>query len=217
MRHTEDNLFHRIGLQFFAENPGDSAKEGSDGTGDPAESPENQNNSRSYTQDQINTMMANEKRTARQALLKELGFDVKDDKGFKETIKGIKDTLDAGKSQAQKDAEAKAAAESALAEERSKTGKLEMKIAALSAGVNPEFVEDIIVLAQSKVSDQYPVDKVMEDFKSKYPSFFATVKSGSAGTGSSNNPPRKQGSADSLGKRLAQANKPNTKSTYFKN
>lgn len=159
---------------------------------------------KTYTQEQLNSMMANEKRTARQAILKELGFDIKDDKNFKDTLKNIKATLDAGKTQAQLDAEAKAA-------------KLEMKVAALAAGVNPEYLDDTIVLAQSKVSETMPVEKVMEEFKTKYPSFFAEA-SGGSGTGRSNNPPRKPpAGTESLGQRLAKVNKPTAKSSYFKN
>ena len=162
-------------------------------------------------------MMANEKRTARQAILKELGFDIKDDKSFKDTLKSIKDTLDAGKTQAQLDAEAKVAAETAKAEAETKAAKLEMKVAALAAGANPEYLDDIIILAQSKVSETMPVEKVMEEFKTKYPSFFAEA-SGGSGTGRSNNPPRKPpAGTEGLGQRLAKANRPVNKSTYFKN
>lgn len=172
---------------------------------------------KTYTQEQLNSMMANEKRTARQAILKELGFDIKDDKNFKDTMKSIKATLDAGKTQAQLDAEAKAAAETAKAEAETKAAKLEMKVAALAAGVNPEYLDDVIVLAQSKVSEIMPVEKVMEEFKNKYPSFFAET-SGGSGTGSSNNPPRKPpAGTESLGQRLAKVNKPTAKSSYFKN
>ena len=172
---------------------------------------------KTYTQEQLNTMMANEKRTARNAILKELGFDIKDDKNFKDTMKNIKDTLDAGKTQAQLDAEAKAAAETAKAEAETKAAKLEMKVAALAAGVNPEYLDDIIVLAQAKVSETNTVDKVMEEFKTKYPAFFKE-SSGGSGTGSSTNPPRKPpAGTEGLGQRLAKVNKPAAKSSYFKN
>lgn len=183
----------------------------------PTEPPAEPTSGKTYTQEQLNSMMANEKRTARQAILKELGFDIKDDKSFKDTLKSIKDTLDAGKTQAQLDAEAKAAAETAKAEAETKAAKLEMKVAALAAGVNPEYLDDIIVLAQSKVSETMPVEKVMEEFKTKYPSFFAEVAGGS-GTGRSNNPPRKpQAGTEGLGQRLAKVNKSVAKSSYFKN
>lgn len=172
---------------------------------------------KTYTQEQLNSMMANEKRTARQAILKELGFDIKDDKSFKDTLKNIKTTLDAGKTQAQLDAEAKAAAEAARDEAEAKATKLEMKVAALAAGVNPDYLDDVIILAQAQVSETNTVDKVMEGFKTRYPAFF-TEASGGSGTGRSNNPPRKPpAGTESLGQRLAKVNKPTAKSSYFKN
>lgn len=173
--------------------------------------------SKQYTQEQINSMMANEKRTARQALLKELGFDVTDDKNYAETLAGIKKTLDAGKTQQQLDQEAKKTAEAKQHEAEAKAATLELKVAALGAGVKADCLDDVIVLAQAKVSDSMPITKVLEEFKTKYPTFFGTTAS--SGTGNPNNPARgKTGTqGDGLGKRLAQSNKPNTKSSYFKN
>ena len=52
---------------------------------------------KTYTQEQINSMMAAEKRTARNALLKELGFEGIKDENYKDTVAGIKKTLDAVK------------------------------------------------------------------------------------------------------------------------
>lgn len=174
---------------------------------------------KTYTQSQLNSMMANEKRTARQALLKELGFESVDDKSYKDTVKNIKATLDAGKTQAQLDAEARANAETAKADAEARAARLEMKVAALAHGVNPDFLEDVITLAQSKVTDDVTVEAVLTEFKTKYPSFFSPMgEPASAGTGSSNNPPRKtQAGSDSLGKRLAKTGKTTAKSSYFKN
>lgn len=174
---------------------------------------------KTYTQSQLNSMMANEKRTARQALLKELGFESVDDKSYKDTVKNIKATLDAGKTQSQLDAEARANAETARAEAEAKAARLEMKVAALAHGVKPDFLDDVITLAQSKVTDEVTVETVLADFKTKYPSFFMTTgEPAPAGTGSSNNPPRKNPTgSDSLGKRLAKTGKTTAKSSYFKN
>lgn len=205
MEQNDRDTMNNIGTQSTADLPEESNT--------PAEPPAG----KTYTQEQLNSMMANEKRTARQALLKELGYDIKDDKSFKETIKSIKTTLDAGKTQAQLDAEAKAAAETARNEAEARAAKLEMKVAALAAGVNPEFLDDALVLAQSKVSETMTVDKVMEELKTKYSSFFAET-SGGSGTGRSNNPPRKPpAGTEGLGQRLAKVNKPTAKSSYFKN
>lgn len=205
-----------IGLQFFAEENSDSAVDNQQAQQEES-SKQVQQNGKTYTQEQLNNMMANEKRTARQAILKELGFDIKDDKNFKNTLKSIKETLNAGKTQAQLDSEAKVAAETARDEAESKAVKLEMKVAALTAGVNPEYLDDIIVLAQSKVSETTSVETVMEEFKTKYPTFFLGSSTDS-GTGHSNNPPRKPlTGAEGLGQRLARVNKPAAKSSYFKN
>lgn len=205
-----------IGLQFFAEENSDSAVDNQQAQQEES-SKQVQQNGKTYTQEQLNNMMANEKRTARQAILKELGFDIKDDKNFKNTLKSIKETLNAGKTQAQLDSEAKVAAETARDEAESKAVKLEMKVAALTAGVNPEYLDDIIVLAQSKVSETTSVETVMEEFKTKYPTFFLGSSTDS-GTGHSNNPPRKPlTGAEGLGQRLARVNKPTAKSSYFKN
>lgn len=172
---------------------------------------------KSYTQEQLNAMLANEKRTARQAILKELGFEVSNPKEYKATVKGIKAQLDAGKTQAQLDAEARATAETEKAEAEAKANMLEMKVAALAAGVNPQYLDDVIILAQAKVNDTTTVDKVITEIKNKYTTFFEE-SSTTSGTGRSNNPPRKPATkTEGLGQRLAKANRPVNKSTYFKN
>lgn len=219
-QNTNESKLKNIGIQFFADPPAPSEPPaGNPAPPAPADPPADPLAGKSYTQEQLNTMMANEKRTARQALLKELGFDIKDDKSYKDTIKNIKATLDAGKTQAQLDAEAKAAAETAKAEAEAKANKLEMKVAALSAGVKPDCLSDAIALAQSKVSDTVTVEQALADLKTKYPVFFNGTDEESSGTGNSTNPPRRTGGkpSDGLGKRLAQSGKNTTKSTYFKN
>lgn len=177
-----------------------------------------QSTTKTYTQEQVNAMMANEKRTARQATLKELGFEVNDDQSYADTVKGIKKTLDAGKTQQQLDAEARTKAESALTEANKKAATLEMKIAALAAGVKPDCVDDIITLAQAKVNDNTTIEKALEDLKSKYPTLFGgETTNTSSGTGNPANPPKKGTVAsDGMGKRLAQKTKPQ-KSAYFNN
>ena len=109
--YTEETKF-KIGLQYFgASGEGGSADQGGAGGegqggaeggseggtqgGTPAE--------KTFTQDQVNTMMANEKRTARNALLKELGYEVKEGAKVADIVKTVKGILDAGKTQQQLD------------------------------------------------------------------------------------------------------------------
>lgn len=202
-----------INIQAFAE-PVEIQTTPSETQQNPVETPPP--SEKTYTQEQINSMMANEKRTARQALLKELGYELQDDRSYRDVVKGIKEALDAGKTQAQLDAEAKVAAETARTEAENKAAKLEIKVAALSAKANPEYLDDLISLVMTKVSDTVTVETAIADLKSKYPAFFESSES--SGTGHSNNPPRKPSTGgQGLGQRLAKASRNPVKSTYFKN
>ena len=215
-----------ISFQFFAE-PDAGGSGSQQNTQDPNnQNQQNQNNQQQnnqnqqsiqYTQEQINTMMANEKRTARQALLKSLGIELKDGEKYEDAIKRIKGTLDAGKTQAQLDAEAKIKAESERDEANKKVSALETKVAALSAGVKPEALDDVITLTQAKVLSGKTTDQALNELKTAYPVLFGEADKNN-GTGSPNNPARnKSGNTESLGQRLAKNSKNTVKSTYFKN
>lgn len=174
-----------------------------------------QDTGKNYTQAQINAMMANEKRTARQAILKELGFEFKDDKSFDETIKGIKTTLDAGKTQQQLDKEAKNKAEDDAKNANARAEAAEMKVSALTAGVNPARLDDMILLAQAKIAKGQTAEQAFADLKKDYPDAFGAEASG--GTGNHVNPANKTGNdGESRGARLAKQNKTSAKSSYFK-
>lgn len=174
-----------------------------------------QEQGKNYTQAQINAMMANEKRTARQAMLKALGFEFKDDASFEETIKNIKTTLDAGKTQQQLDQEAKTKAEGEAQEANNRAAAAEMKVSALTAGVNPARLDDMILLAQAKISNGQTTEQAFADLKKSYPEAFGVEASG--GTGNHLNPPNRAGSnGENRGARLAKQHKTSVKSSYFK-
>lgn len=210
------SLFNRIGLQFFAEEGtgGEGGDEGGTGTEnqDPGTS-----GAKSFTQEEVNRMMASEKRSARSALLKELGYEVKDGK-YADTVTTIKAILDTGKTQQQKDQEAKTAAEQALTEERSRVSRLQARVDIMAAGVKPAFVDDAIAMLLPQVTEEKTLSKLLEEYKTKYPAWFSDSSNGSKGTGNPNNPPKPNGGKDTgeFGKRLAQSNKPQNKSSYFK-
>lgn len=217
-------MFNRIHFQFFAAPDGAGGSgEGNSQQNDPnqqgTQNNQQQNNQQQgtqYTQEQINTMMANEKRTARQALLKSLGIELKEGEKYEDAIKRVKGTLDAGKTQAQLDAEAKTKAESERDEANKKVSDLETKVAALSAGAKPESLDDVITLAQAKVSSGKTIEDALKELKEKYPVLFGESDKNN-GTGNSTNPPRKGANTESLGQRLAKNSKHSVKSTYFKN
>lgn len=174
-----------------------------------------QESGKTYTQAQINSMMANEKRTARQALLKELGFEVGDDQSYQTTVANIKKTLDAGKTQQQLDQEAKNKAEGEAKDANARAALAEMKVSALTAGVKPDRLDDMIILAQAKIAGGQKADQAFADLKKNYPDAFGVESSG--GTGSHVNPANKTGNdGESRGTRLAKQNKTSAKSSYFK-
>lgn len=226
----KESLYNRIGLQFFAADgagSGAGSEGGAAGT-DEGQGGDNGNQAgsgaagsqgtgaKTFTQEDVNRMMANEKRTARSALLKELGYEVKDGK-ITETVATIKGILDQGKTQQQLDQEARTTAETNLAEERSKNSALQARVDVMTAGVKPEFVADAIAMLLPQVTEQKPLSKLLEEYKTKYPAWYGE-SSGSGGTGNSTKNGRNTGGTQSgLGKRLAESNKSAAKSSYFKN
>lgn len=227
----KESLYNRIGLQFFA---ADGAGSGAGGEGGGASTDGGQGGTdgnqagsggtagsqgtgaKTFTQEDVNRMMANEKRTARSALLKELGYEVKDGK-ITETIATVKGILDSGKTQQQLDQEARTAAENNLAAEKSKTSALQARVDVMTAGVKPEFVDDAIAMLLPQVTEQKPLSKLLEEYKTKYPAWYGE-SSGSGGTGNSTKNSRNtSGTQSGLGKRLAESNKSAAKSSYFKN
>lgn len=226
----KESLYNRIGLQFFAADGAGSGAGGEGGAAgtDGGQGGDNGNQAgsgaagsqgtgaKTFTQEDVNRMMANEKRTARSALLKELGYEVKDGK-ITETVATIKGILDQGKTQQQLDQEARTTAETNLAEERSKNSALQARVDVMTAGVKPEFVTDAIAMLLPQVTEQKPLSKLLEEYKTKYPAWYGE-SSGSGGTGNSTKNGRNTGGTQSgLGKRLAESNKSAAKSSYFKN
>ena len=224
----KESLYNRIGLQFFAADGAGSGAGGEGGTdGGQGGTDGNQAGSsgtagsqgtgaKTFTQEDVNRMMANEKRTARSALLKELGYEVKDGK-ITETVATIKGILDSGKTQQQLDQEARTTAENNLAAEKSKTSALQARVDVMTAGVKPEFVDDAIAMLLPQVTEQKPLSKLLEEYKTKYPAWYGE-SSGSGGTGNSTKNGRNTGGTQTgLGKRLAESNKSAAKSSYFKN
>lgn len=211
----KESLFNRIGLQFFA---ADGAEGGAGGEGGDQNDQGGQGGAKTFTQEDVNRMMASEKRSARSALLKELGYEVKDGK-FTETITSIKRVLDAGKTQQQLDQEAANKAKTDLVAEQSKTNALQAKLDVLTAGVKPGFVDDAIAMLIPQVTEQKPLSKLLEEYKTKYPAWFGeSSDQDSDGTGSfTRNNRNKGGNTQGLGKRLAESNKSAAKSSYFKN
>lgn len=184
---------------------------------------------KTFTQEQVTKMMTKEKNQGRAAALKELGINPNDTKA----MAMVKALLDSQKTDEQKDAEKQSVEAAALAEAEQRAVKAEAKAEAMQLGVQPRFVEDVVTLALSKLTDDGDLKTLIGELKTKYPVWFEESeeddkdnkkgrKVGQKGTGSSiKDADKKKGAGDveqSLGARLAAQRKSTApKSSYWGN
>lgn len=217
-------------LQFFAEENGDEGQkgdgqangdEGSKGGDENGSGEQNKNTEKTFTQQQVNDMMAKEKKQGKQAMLNALGF--KNEQEAKDSINLLKALQESQKSEEQKQEEAKKAALEDKEKAEQRAILAESKLTCIENGVNKESVEDVLTIAMSKVSDDKTLESVIADMKKekRYTSFFVDEnEGGSNGTGTtpSHSSSKKQ-NEDDYGKKLAERynakQSGDTKSKFF--
>lgn len=221
-------LFRKKFMPFFEED----GKGGTGGTGgtDGANAQnqnEPQNNSnqnqneppKTFTQEELNRIAAQEKRQGASSILKALGFESED--AAKAYLEAKRKEDDEKKDDLQKAKDAEAAANTAKAAAEAKAALLEKRFKVVALGVSADKADDIVTLATSKAIDGKTFDDAIEDLKKTYPELFEAKVEKRGGTGSGGNPPRGKntGEDDSLGKRLAEQRKAsksqNKKNSYF--
>lgn len=226
---TYENTLRHIGLQFFAEEqeggPGSGTEgnggQGGNGTGGSGSSGGDGGHGKTFTQEDVNRLLKAEKESAKRSLLKELGVD--DAKTAKEGLAKYREILDKDKTNAERAKEGLAAETKAKGEAERRALLAEAKVEALSAGCNPTYLDDLITLATSRVTEDKDLSAVIKEMKGdqKYKTLFGTDhEPGDKGTGGGGGYRRKQGSdkKGSLGSRLGeQAAKSAVKNPYFNN
>ena len=148
---------------------------------------------KTFSQADVDRMMAREKKQGARSILKRLGITRLDDK----TEKKIKDFLESEKSDAQKQAEAAVKENTELEEANKRALTAEIKAEAMQAGAQAQYVDDIVTLIFAKVDNEDGLDAstAISELKTKYPVWFAAKetdddnnkkkKVGDKGTGSS--------------------------------
>lgn len=127
-----------------------------------------------FSQAQVNHMMANEKKQGRAAAFNEMGINPNDPNATN-MINMFKAFVSSMKTDEQKAQEQTAAQQIALAESQSKLQRAELKAEALQLGANPEFVDDIVTIAVSKMDDKTDAKTVIGELKTKYSVWFTPV------------------------------------------
>lgn len=208
----------RMNLQLFGANG-----EGSDGEGagnanqqNNNQQNSNQNNQNSdggagektYTQAQVNAMLANEKRQGKQAILRALG--IKDVNEGKSKMQQQQQTTQQQLDEENQAAQLLSNARQAQVEAEQRAQAAERKLAVLKLGVRPEYVDDVVFIASGKATDSEDFNAVISGMKETHSFYFVQDNNSSQnnnGTGGNTNfkkQQQQQEQAGALGKRLAE-------------
>ena len=207
----------KMNLQLFGENGEGS---GGEGAGNANQQNNNQQNSnqnnqnsdggageKTYTQAQVNAMLANEKRQGKQSILRALG--IKDVNEGKSKMQQQQQT-----NQQQLDEENQAAqllsnARQAQINAEARAQAAERKLSVLKAGVRPEFVDDVVYIATGKATDAEDFEEVVTAMKETHSFYFmqdnnSNQNNGTGGNTNFKKQQQQQEQAGALGKRLAE-------------
>ena len=169
-----------MNLQFFAESKVDEkedeiedetddeeGKDGKDGDNDQkagASGDKANKSEKTFTQAQVTSMMAKEKKQGRNAALRELGIDPKDTKAVK--------MVQALFASQKEDTEGSGETDTKIAEAEAKAQRAECKAEAMVLGAKAEFVDDVVTLAMAKMEEDSDAKTIIGEIKTKYPTFF---------------------------------------------
>ncbi len=179
---------------------------------------------KTYTQEQLQRIINREKNNGRNSVYDELGIDTKN----KQLMDEIKTFIESKKTDGQKQAENIIKENAIQAELEKKLQIAEAKAEAMMMGVKPQYVEDLIILAISKLSDDTDLKTIIGEFKTKYSVWFnksdddegndKNKKAGQKGTGNTvkGKDSGASGEKSGMGARLAaQRAKGNTKKSSY--
>lgn len=133
---------------------------------------------KTFTQKQVSSMMAKEKRQGRDAAFKEMGIDPNDSK----MVNMFKAFIQSQKTNEQKANEEAAAQAAKIAEAEHRAMVAEAKAEAMQLGVLPQYADDAVILALSKMSDDdTDLKSIIGELKTKYPVWFDASNAGADG------------------------------------
>lgn len=129
----------------------------------------NEKDDKTFTQEDVNNIVAKESRKAQEKLFKDLGIE--DFEGAKEGMKKFHEWQESQKTEAEKKDEKLTNLEKEHLSIKSENELLKAQISASKQGVAPESIEDVVVLAKSLVSEDLDMDGAIKAVVEKYPHF----------------------------------------------
>ena len=224
---TEDEIEENEDVEDQTDNNDGSGKSGDDKSGKNDDKGSKGNTDKTFTQEQVTRMMAREKNQGRNAVYRELGIDPKDTK----TVSMFKAFIESHKTDEQKAAEKESENQSKINEAEQRAMVAEAKAEAMMMGIKTQYVDDVVTLALSKMTEDSDLKTIIGEFKTKYPVWFGESseeddkedknkdkgKTGKNGTGSSVKgfDKEKKGEEKGLGSRLAAQRKTSNKKTSY--
>ena len=156
---------------------------------------------KTFTQEQVNGMMAKEKNKQSAAIYKEMGFESEED--AKSFVEKWRKQEEANKTDLEKEKARVRKLENDKRQQASINQNLQYKFDAIAAGCPAGTADDVVLLAKSKMSEDVDFAKALEDVKKQYPSMFKTEPTS---TGAGGVAPRGNGKdvdTSGIGERLA--------------
>lgn len=226
---AEEEIEENEDVEDQDDNKGDSGKFGKDDKSGKDKGGDDKGKSgKTFTQEQVNKMMTREKNQGRNAALKELGIDPKDSK----MVAMVKALIESQKTDEQKAAEKDAENQAKANEAEQRAQVAEAKAEAMMMGIKTQYVDDAVILALAKMTEDSDLKTIIGEFKTKYPIWFSESeddddkknkeegKTGQKGTGSSIKTSKEDKGKEGkgLGARLAaQRRNAGKKSSYWGN
>lgn len=217
-------LFNKFDLKKYmmlAPEGGTGGGEGEGNDPDPSEGgASGGQEEKTFTQDQVNSMIAAERRKNLSSVYKNLGFE--SEEKAKEFVEKYKQEEEKNKSDLVKEREKSKQLEAEKDAEKAKAQDLEYKFQAMSEGCDAKSASDVVVLAKAKMSDEKDFAEALKEVKEQYPAMFGDSSKNGGGTGGGGTSPRsklKAGDVSGMGKRLAEQRKQNNatkENEYFK-
>lgn len=183
-----------------------NVNESNNGSNNNSSSNDDSNAVKTFTQEQVNSMMAREKKQGKNSVFNELGIDSNDE----ETIKLVKSFVEFQKTNKAESQNQNGSNSEPNSELEQRVLIAEAKAEAVVIGIKPQFVEDAIALALPKLNDENDLKTVLAEYKVKYPAWFGLVSSeddnsNNDGTGSTpkGSTKKDEDSNNKIGARLA--------------
>lgn len=161
---------------------------------------------KTYTQEEVNALLAKEKRQGKNSVLNALGLKTVDE--AKAALNAAKAAADANKTEEQLAADALNAAKNAQTAAENNLLIAQRTISVMKAGFNPQYVDDVVAIASRKVTDDKDFEAVIEEMKTSHAFYLTSDAKPKEGTGTAAAGFKKGSNAqeESYGAKLAKKN-----------